>query len=400
MPVDDFGLNFRSTAGYVTDSGTNVYAVEADDTGGDITRGGYTFSLDFGGAMSDRSASVDSRLAGFAYRANTTGPALARVKIVLNGTGDKIIRLALGDAISAQGQQYLRIFDGDPGANGLGAGVLKATINVASVASGQWVDATGTVRTSAANWANFNQSITLNFSGNELWLAVGRASAGAEDYTVLSHIHVTDGTAGPVLSSVTPSSGNHNHTYTAVALVGTGFVIGATTVNVPSGWSVANTSVSSTTNLTCDITTGAGSSLGTTAGAISVTTANGTSGNQTFTLAQVPAITSISPNNQDPATGPTTITVTGTGFSSGGLAFSLSPSTDMTIASTHFTSATQAEFSLTTGVSAAFGNRLLSLTQTSGGLSNSVTLRINGTSSSGGAGSGISLNNSAGIQFV
>lgn len=86
----------------------------------------------------------------------------------------------------------------------------------------------------------------------------------------------------PTLTSVVPSTGAQGETV-PVTLIGTGFVIGATTVDVSgSGVTVNTIVVSTTTTLTAHFVLDAMATIG--ARDVTVTTAGGTSGSQTFTI--------------------------------------------------------------------------------------------------------------------
>ncbi len=84
----------------------------------------------------------------------------------------------------------------------------------------------------------------------------------------------------------------------AVTLTGTNFVVGATTVTViPAGVTVSNVVVGSTTSLTANFVLDAAAAVG--PHTVTVTTAAGTGGPQTFTVsapAASPTLTSVAPN--------------------------------------------------------------------------------------------------------
>ncbi len=199
-------------------------------------------------------------------------------------------------------------------------------------------------------------------------------------------VHVIAFTAGspPTLTTVSPNTGNHNTTV-AVTLTGTNFVASGLAVSI-SGSNVAVTSVTyvSPTSVTCnfviDITAAAG------ARNVSVTTVNGTSGNQTFTINTPPTISSISPIQVDVNTTNTTITVTGTGIATTGLAASISPSTDLTIHSVSFGSSTSMTFQVDVASIASPSFRTVTISQTVGGVSNGSTITIGHPAAGGGSG--------------
>jgi hypothetical protein len=130
--------------------------------------------------------------------------------------------------------------------------------------------------------------------------------------------------AAPTLTSVSPNQGTPGTTV-AVTLTGTNFVVGATTVTVAGGGvtvlsgagsvKVANITVSSATSLTANFVIDPTAAAG--PRAVTVTTAGGTSGPQTFTINApppgAPTLTSVSPNQG--LRGETiAVTLTGTNF--------------------------------------------------------------------------------------
>ena len=86
----------------------------------------------------------------------------------------------------------------------------------------------------------------------------------------------------PTLTSVSPNQGIQGTTV-AVTLTGTNFVVGATTVTVSgAGVTVNNVVVGSSTSLTANFVLDPAAAAG--ARTVTVTTAGGTSGAQTFTI--------------------------------------------------------------------------------------------------------------------
>ena len=120
----------------------------------------------------------------------------------------------------------------------------------------------------------------------------------------------------PTLTSVTPNQGIQGTTV-AVTLIGTNFVVGATTVAVSGGGvTVTNVVVGSTTSLTANFVLDPAAAEG--PRTVTVTTAAGTSGAQTFTINLPPApgtptLTSVSPNQGMRGT-TVAVTLTGTNF--------------------------------------------------------------------------------------
>lgn len=128
-----------------------------------------------------------------------------------------------------------------------------------------------------------------------------------------------DGSAAatcPTLTAVSPNSGLQNNTV-GVTLTGTNFVNGSSTVTVSgSGVTVNNVVFNSATELTADFVIASGATPG--ARTVTVTTASGSSGGQTFQVnsALAPTLTSVTPNSGK-VSELVSVTLTGTNFISG-----------------------------------------------------------------------------------
>jgi hypothetical protein len=93
--------------------------------------------------------------------------------------------------------------------------------------------------------------------------------------------------ASPTLTSVAPNTGNQGTTV-GVTLTGTNFVSSGTTIAVSgAGVTVSGVSVASPTSLTATFAIGWSAAIGTRT--VTVTTASGTSGAQTFTVGAQPS---------------------------------------------------------------------------------------------------------------
>ncbi len=114
--------------------------------------------------------------------------------------------------------------------------------------------------------------------------------------------------AGPTVSSMTPTTGNSSGG-TVVTITGTGFRTGAT-VLIGSSFLATGVTVVSSTTITATTPAGSGGPL-----SVRVTNADGQSAVLLNAFVYV-SITAISPNN-GPASGGTTVTLTGTGFLTG-----------------------------------------------------------------------------------
>ncbi len=170
-------------------------------------------------------------------------------------------------------------------------------------------------------------------------------------------------TAGPIIESVTPNSGDKGGSE-AVTIKGSGFASGVGLAVSFSGTGIAvnSTSFKSSTELTAAVTIESGA----TAGARTVTVTNPDSGTgsfaSAFTVNNGPSIESISPSSRAQGTSNQTIVVKGTNFESGaGLAVSFS-GTGITVNSTSFVSTTEVSANITLTSNATTGARTLTVT--------------------------------------
>lgn len=188
-----------------------------------------------------------------------------------------------------------------------------------------------------------------------------------------------DGSAAgscPTLTSVSASVGGQGTTEN-VTLTGTNFVIGAgnTTVTVSgSDVTVDNVVVNSETELTADFEIAGGAAAG--ARSVTVTTAAGSSGSQTFTvLPPTPTLTGLSPSTGAPGTFQS-VTLTGTGFIDGIGATTVAVTGDDVIAvNVTFVSGTELTADFLTDGPAALGGRDVTVT-TDGGTSTAQTFTV------------------------
>ena len=125
----------------------------------------------------------------------------------------------------------------------------------------------------------------------------------------------TPGAGAPTLTSIAPNQGTRGTTV-AVTLTGTNFVVGATTVTVSGAGVTVNTVVvAARTSLTANFVLDPAAATG--ARTVTVTTAGGTSGAQTFTVnlpaPGAPTLTSVAPAQGIQGT-TVAVTLTGTNF--------------------------------------------------------------------------------------
>lgn len=173
------GINFRATSGYATDGAGETYSLgEAYPT----TRGSQTFGWGSNrtGNSRDRAA-TNAHTSGIVFIAN--GGSTDTFTVDLPSTGTYDVRLAIGDATN--GQAHKIVVKDDT--------TTLATIT-GSTSAGQWLDATGTVRTSYLLWESDNVALSLTFATTKLVLTVGDPSGSAA--TTISHVSYVSSSSG------------------------------------------------------------------------------------------------------------------------------------------------------------------------------------------------------------
>ncbi len=168
---------------------------------------------------------------------------------------------------------------------------------------------------------------------------------------------VTFGNPLPTLSGIAPAAGDRFATLNVV-FTGTGFMAGASSVNVGPGITVNSTTVNTATQITANITVTASAATG--VHAFSVTNAapgGGTTVTQSFTVSNpVAALTNLSPASAVQGESSRQVVLTGTGFVVGATV-SFTPGTDITVNTTTVNSPTQITISISVAAGAAIGNR-------------------------------------------
>lgn len=145
------GFDFRATAIYVTDPADCTYVLDADTY--PTTRNSVTFGWETSPLGSrNRNNAIDARLAGVQQ---VDGATTKTFRVDLPGAADYDVRLAAGDA-SFTNHAHWEIKDGS---------TSRASRSEQDVTGGQFSDATGTIRTSAADWVSNNVKSTLTFAG-------------------------------------------------------------------------------------------------------------------------------------------------------------------------------------------------------------------------------------------
>jgi len=174
----------------------------------------------------------------------------------------------------------------------------------------------------------------------------------------------------PTLASLAPASGARLATLNVV-LTGTGFANGVSTVNVPAGFTLNSTVVNSATQITANVTIGAGAAFGANNFTVTNTPVGGTSVARTFTVDYpTPTLTGIAP-----AVGEILQTLnvvfTGTNFIAG--VSSVNVGAGITVNSTTVNSATQITANLTITAAAATGVYSFSVSNAAPGGGTSAT---------------------------
>jgi hypothetical protein len=187
------GFSFRSTLGYVTDAAGDKFVATTDSYPQTATIGGFSttyghfpqvYDASFGPTCNgtvngyDRNAGIDPRLAGMHL---VVGGDCMSFGVLLPSTGSYDIVLAAGDPNAAQGPMTIEIYDGT---------TLRQTVVTGVSPSGaQWYDATGTLRTSAADWVTNGSVAIATVAMSTTHLAVKITTTGAG---LLSYLHITN----------------------------------------------------------------------------------------------------------------------------------------------------------------------------------------------------------------
>lgn len=181
-------INFRNSLGYVTDSTGEGY-----NTGnsGFNTVSGLTvaWSADMTANARDRNSGIDRRLAGLVFQANN-GTTRDFTITLPDGAGWYEIGLALGDATYAQSDIRCELFDN----------TTSFAVIAGGTAAGEFLDATGVVRTSAA-WPGSNALLTREMASDTLVLRLGKSGTGS---STLAHVYTNKLSGPPSTASRTP----------------------------------------------------------------------------------------------------------------------------------------------------------------------------------------------------
>jgi hypothetical protein len=237
------------------------------------------------------------------------------------------------------------------------------TVNV----SGSGVTASNfAVSSSTSMTANFTIDSAAGLGSHNVAVTTAGGNSGAVSFVVVPTL------TGPTLTSISPSTGIAGTALT-VTLTGTNFVAGATTVNVGGGVTASNFAVSSSTSMTAQFTVDAAAGLG--PHNVTVTTPQGTSGAVVFNVVPAaPGVTGLNPQGAQQGQ-IVTVTITGSGFVTGGTSVSVGGS-GVAVSNVNVQSSTSMTVTLTIDQEATPGSHPLTVT-TAGGTSSPINFTVN-----------------------
>ena len=185
------GINFRNSAGYVTDGANEDYEIgttlnyprtsaQGNSVGWETGSTGYLIDT------RDRNSGNDRRLAGITFEGNTNRYIQYRIDLPSAGTYN--FRLAMGDASAALAVSYFELYDT--------SSLLSTQTDMSTSGANSFKDATGTEYT-AANWPGSNTAVQVVFSTTICRLRVG---ATGSNFPRIAHFYIeAAGGAGPVI---------------------------------------------------------------------------------------------------------------------------------------------------------------------------------------------------------
>jgi hypothetical protein len=167
--VSDGGINFRDTAGFVTDGTNETYCLGEVDAY-PVSRGGLTFGWETiaNDAGRDRNSGIDRRLAGVNFD-GANAPAIFRLN--LPSTGTYLIELAVGDT----GGFNPPVQD---------AQIVDDTTTFITVTQDpndtNWIDATNVIRTSASDWTTNQTAVSRTMASAILRAELRNSGVGPQ----------------------------------------------------------------------------------------------------------------------------------------------------------------------------------------------------------------------------
>ncbi|MBL1099455.1 beta strand repeat-containing protein [Streptomyces coffeae] len=241
-------------------------------------------------------------------------------------------------AVAPAGSGSVQVTVVAPGgtSNGVGYTYTSAPVlssvspNQGPAAGGNTVTLTGSGFTGVTAVLFGSTAAVFTFVSPTQITAIAPAGSGTVQVTVVTPGGTSNGvsytyTAGPVLTSISPSQGSVNGGNTVI-LTGSGFT-GATAVTFGFQPAVSFT-VGSSTQITAVVPPGSAGAV-----PVTVTTPGGTSGSVTYIYLAIPALTSAVPS-RGPTSGGTTVTLTGSGLlGATSVLFGSTPATSFSVVS-------------------------------------------------------------------
>lgn len=182
------GIDFRQTAGYVTDPANCVGEAKADGFVATDYSGGQGWGWEVlspsGMITRDRNTGTP-KLAGIHGAGGFSTNDVATFRIDLPSAGSYDIYLAIGDQASQHTNQTVELFDTT-------SSLSLIVSNGDTLAADKYFDATGVLRTSSADWTTNNAKLTKTFATTILRVSIGPNGRGGNtgDNNVIAHLFV------------------------------------------------------------------------------------------------------------------------------------------------------------------------------------------------------------------
>ncbi len=198
------GFNFRESLGYVTDPADTQFT---KNDAYPKTANGVTFGWDSTVlTLRNRSTGVDARLAGMNEKSNNGTQRTFRVD--LDNTGNHDISLALGQAVFNITDGYCQFKDNTT--------VISTVDDVGNTTGNEdFIDAVGTIHTSAANWVSNHVKKSHNFASTILRAIIAQPSA-QNGNTVIAHLNIEEVAGAGIVGSSATTNANDTQSATGV----------------------------------------------------------------------------------------------------------------------------------------------------------------------------------------
>jgi hypothetical protein len=173
------GIAFRGSGAFVTNAAGDTFCTSDLYVPGTPTRAAETFGFDAASSVEDLDNTVDPKVAGDNFHSHVNGDDIGWFWEKPNGS--YVIRLAAG-GVGVTNFPNLEVRDG------VGGTVLFTVQDVAGSSAGQFYDATGVKRISAADWITNNASRLITLSSGLLVVNVKYLSPLGGGRNALSYI--------------------------------------------------------------------------------------------------------------------------------------------------------------------------------------------------------------------